>query len=85
MAAFVDDFAEALVVVETEDNFVAGFDAGAGFESSTVEFNRFAVDEILTFAACQFKVAVRFQREWSGFAGDGLARYAGLGAGVLAG
>jgi hypothetical protein len=84
LAAFVDDFAETFAVVEAEDNFVAGFDAGVGFESSAIEFDRFTVDEILAFAACQFKVAVRFQRKWSGFAGEGLACYAGFGAGVLA-
>jgi len=85
LAAFVDDFAEAFAIVETEDNFVAGFDAGVGFEGGAIEFDRFAVDEILTFAARQFKVTVGFQREWRGFAGDGFACYAGFGAGVFAG
>jgi hypothetical protein len=85
LAAFVDDFAEAFAIVEAEDNFVAGFDAGAGFESGAVEFDPFAVDEVLAFAPCQFKMAVRFQREWRGFAGDELACDAGFGASVLAG
>jgi hypothetical protein len=84
-AAFVDDFAQAFADVEAKDDFVARFNAGAGFDGHAIEFNPFAVDEVLAFAALQLEAAVGFQGKRSSFARDSLASNTGFRASIFPG